>query len=119
MDWFVRYTTIKGEEEAKGADQFHVKVKFNSDIMTFFVSPDWETLMSLREKIAHRIQRPFRTICLLYNGKFMGWPFGSTLTQCRIRNGECLEVELIHDYCITGLKPDSAGPNRYRCPEHP
>merc|ERR1712198_517953 len=65
MDWFVHYTTNKEEEEAaKGADQFHVKVKFNSDIMTFFVNPDKETLRSLLEKIAQRIQRPVGTLRL-------------------------------------------------------
>ena len=76
-----------------GADQFHVKVKFNSDIMTFFVCPDCETVMSLRVKIAQRIQQLEQEMGqLLYNGMA---PSGyKTLTGCGIRCGNYLEVRL-------------------------
>jgi len=87
MDWFVRYTTKKEEEGARGAEQFHVKVKFNSYIMTFFVNPDEETLRSLREKIAQRIQRPAGTFTFLTFAAF-----DATFTRCGIRNSQCLEV---------------------------
>jgi len=97
MDWFANHATIKGEEGALGADQFHVKVKFNSDIMMFFVCPDCEKVASLKTKIAQRIQRPEDTFWLL---GAEGWLEECTrdtftLTQSDIFNGECLEVQLI------------------------
>ena len=79
-----------------GADQFHVKVRFRVHIMTFFVNPDEETVKSLMEKIAQRIQRPAGTLRLLsYHGiNAFSWMDGidTTLTGCGIRNGQCLEV---------------------------
>ena len=39
----------------EGADQYHVKVRFNSEIMTFYVNPD-EAYESLKTKVASRIQ---------------------------------------------------------------
>ena len=40
----------------KGADQDHVKVKFRSEIMTFYFNPD-DTYLSFKTKLATKIQR--------------------------------------------------------------
>ena len=49
----------------KGADQYHVYVRLNSEIMTFYVNPD-DTYESLKTKVESRIKR---SNFLLYNDK--------------------------------------------------
>jgi len=60
LDWVVSHTTIKEEEgkdkKARGADQDHVKVRFRSEIMTFYFNPD-DTFLSFKTKVTTRIQR--------------------------------------------------------------
>jgi len=60
LDWVVSHTTIKEEEgkddKARGAGQDHVKVKFRSEIMTFYFNPD-DTYLSFKTKLATKIQR--------------------------------------------------------------
>jgi len=61
MDWVMRHTTVKeeeGEDETarEGAEQFYVKVRFNSEIMIIYVKRD-EAYASLKTKVEARIQR--------------------------------------------------------------
>ena len=91
MEWVVRYTTIK-EEEARdeGAGQYHVKVRFNCQIMTFNVTPD-DPYISLKEKVATRMNRSVSSFSLLYNREFIpdrNW----TLKSWGIQSGQTLTV---------------------------
>ena len=57
MEWVVRYTTIK-EEEARdeGAGQYQVRVRFNSENMTFNVTPNEP--YTLRSQTEEKVKVP-------------------------------------------------------------
>ena len=74
--------------------QSHVRVKFNSEIMTFYVNPDKETVESLKTKIAHRIQRHIDTFCLSDTSGRIGYYLNMTLASWGIRSGDLLAVGL-------------------------
>ena len=97
MEWVVRYTTIKEEEgRDEGAGQYHVKVRFNSQIMTFNVTPD-EPYLSLKGKVATRMNRSVSSFTLLYNFKNIPdtlW----TLKRWGIQSGQCLTISRLYDF---------------------
>ena len=93
MEWVVRYTTIK-EEEARdeGAGQYQVRVRFNSENMTFNVTPN-EPYMSLKEKVATRTRLHIDAFYLRRSGVPIpdsNW----TLKRLEIRSGQLLDVEI-------------------------
>ena len=94
MEWVVRYTTIKEEEgRDEGAGQYHVKVRYNSQIMTFNVTPN-EPYMSLKGKVATRMNCSVSSFRLLYNGANIP---GATWTLKRwgIQSGQTLTSTVI------------------------
>ena len=92
----------------KGSDQYHVYVRFNSEIMTFYVNPD-DTYESLKTKVESRI---FHSKFLLYGEEmrdgtalshFYNYSYHPshlpsytylTLKRWGIKNGELLYVHL-------------------------
>ena len=87
----------------EGAGQYHVKVRFNSQIMTFHVNCG-ETYESLKRKVASRIQR-FRFILRKTGVGFpnIDWTVVQWGIPCKdwsledwvIQNGQLLDVDLM------------------------
>ena len=88
----------------EGAGPYHVKVRFNSEIMTFNVDRD-EAYQSLKAKVAARIQR----YSFVLRKNWVGYPnLGWTVLQwgipCKdwnlkdwgIQNGQLLDVDLMN-----------------------
>ena len=86
----------------KGAVQDHVKVKFGSEIMTFYFNPD-DTYLSFKTKVATRIRRS--RFILNYKGTDMSsrrilvdrniannWTMRQYFGHMGIQNGQLLDV---------------------------
>ena len=75
----------------EGADEYHVKVRYGSEITKFYVNPD-DTIESLKTKVASRIKRS--NFSLVDPGTLDFCPFQRTLKRCGIENGQVLYVHL-------------------------
>jgi len=105
MGWVMRHTTINEEEgkDEREADRYHVKVRFNSEIMTIYVKRD-EAYESLKTKVATRIQR--NSFILRKTGvgsPSVDWTVAQWGIPCMdwnlerwgIQNGQLLDVDLV------------------------
>ena len=84
----------------QGADQDHVKLRFRSEIMTFYFNPD-DTYLSFKRKVATKFQRS--RFFLRYEGggilvdiqhklRCDDWTLRQFFGNIPIQNGQLLEV---------------------------
>ena len=84
----------------KGAGQDHVKVKFRSEIMTFYFNPD-DTYLSFKTKVATKIQRSRFVLRFKGTDEILvdiqrpdcnNWTLRHYFGHTDIQNGELLDV---------------------------